>query len=678
VYLARICAFQVMELVAYPFAEGVRAFTTLCASRAEQAGTNQPFFEHASAAALWAIKLYEQKEREAAAKALAEGPSLALRALAFASQRAEEAGARARARAAEKLSELQARNAARQGRVNSALSDEAGTGNRRANQGDVPPKPLLLAVLKPPCSALEWEEMLPALRQAAASRGGIGSGVAGSTDAGLVVVGAGLDVCNGFYKHVPDDALANGKPFFRNDDRSVPFFQQTTIGWSDTEWTRKKGYPEGVGCWGIAYDGHHRYMARGDSPFPPTTGWEVREDPKWKYPSVAPTLDLAHMAVPHTERLLRGVHPEAVAKVLLALMQLDDCDESGLDAAAASAAHIRSQLVDDSSAESVSMREAKPEMCGDLDVILNDIPRTWLDWQIETVGESGRFSAEDLRVILDAQVCAAESDLGAVGYSQGMADLAAWLLMRPLSRTAAYSALRRFSSLPLLRLCWRLDLDEWDALGAAARALPCICRCITRALNPTSLPVARTLPLYLRSISPAGELHTALIRRDRPVVAAHLDRIGISAAIYLPEWLMPIWCRSLSEECVAVVFSLMLLEGDAVILLVASAVIACIEAELLATRDIAVARKLMSDAPQRISLPALVGALAACTLTQADLAPLCAFPNMEGLAPPGLARTLSSLQLMTNLAWDRSSLQPSPTSPAGHGEPESKAAIDMD
>ena len=672
-YLARICAFQVMELVAYPFAEGVRAFTTLCASRAEQAGTNQPFFEHASAAALWAIKLYEQKEREAAAKALAEGPSLALRALAFASQRAEEAGARARARAAEKLSELQARNAARQGRVNSALSDEAGTGNRRANQGDVPPKQLLLAVLKPPCSALEWEEMLPALRQAAASRGGIGSGVAGSTDAGLVVVGAGLDVCNGFYKHVPDDALANGKPFFRNDDRSVPFFQQTTIGWSDTEWTRKKGYPEGVGCWGIAYDGHHRYMARGDSPFPPTTGWEVREDPKWKYPSVAPTLDLAHMAVPHTERLLRGVHPEAVAKVLLALMQLDDRDESGLDAAAASAAHIRSQLVDDSSAESVSMREAKPEMCGDLDVILNDIPRTWLDWQIETVGESGRFSAEDLRVILDAQVCAAESDLGAVGYSQGMADLAAWLLMRPLSRTAAYSALRRFSSLPLLRLCWRLDLDEWDALGAAARALPCICRCITRALNPTSLPVARTLP-----ISPAGELHTALIRRDRPVVAAHLDRIGISAAIYLPEWLMPIWCRSLSEECVAVVFSLMLLEGDAVILLVASAVIACIEAELLATRDIAVARKLMSDAPQRISLPALVGALAACTLTQADLAPLCAFPNMEGLAPPGLARTLSSLQLMANLAWDRSSLQPSPTSPAGHGEPESKAAIDMD
>ena len=246
--------------------------------------------------------------------------------------------------------------------------------------------------------------MLPALRQAAASRGGTGSGGAGSTDAGLVVAGAGLDVCNGFYRYVPDDALANGKSFFRNDDRSVPFFQQTTVGWSDTEWTRKKGYPEGVGCWGIAYDGHHRYMARGDSPFPPTTGWEVREDPKWKYPSVAPTLDLAHMAVPHTERLLRGVHPEAVAKVLLALMQLDDRDESGLDAAAASAAHIRSQLVDDSSTESISMREAKPEMCGDLDVILNDIPRTWLDWQIETVGESGRFSAEDLRVILDAQV----------------------------------------------------------------------------------------------------------------------------------------------------------------------------------------------------------------------------------------------------------------------------------
>ena len=263
-------------------------------------------------------------------------------------------------------------------------------------------------------------------------------------------------------------------------------------------------------------------MARGDSPFPPTTGWEVREDPKWKYPSVAPTLDLAHMAVPHTERLLRGVHPEAVAKVLLALMQLDDRDESGLDAAAASAAHIRSQLVDDSSTESISMREAKPEMCGDLDVILNDIPRTWLDWQIETVGESGRFSAEDLRVILDAQVCAAESDLGAVGYSQGMADLAAWLLMRPLSRTAAYSALRRFSSLPLLRLCWRLDLDEWDALGAAARALPCICRCITRALNPTSPPVARTLPSHVRSISPSHLRSTYISAPFRPHTSAPL------------------------------------------------------------------------------------------------------------------------------------------------------------
>ena len=110
--------------------------------------------------------------------------------------------------------------------------------------------------------------------------------VAPPTGTSLVVRGAGLGVCNGLYRYEKEDA---GKPMFRNEHSAF-------ISWGDTEWTRRKGYPAGVGCWGIAYDGHHRYMARGDSPLPPETGWVVRTDPKWSEPSIAPTIDLARMA----------------------------------------------------------------------------------------------------------------------------------------------------------------------------------------------------------------------------------------------------------------------------------------------------------------------------------------------------------------------------------------------
>ncbi|KOO52956.1 hypothetical protein Ctob_015722 [Chrysochromulina tobinii] len=82
----------------------------------------------------------------------------------------------------------------------------------------------------------------------------------------VVVEGAGLGVCNGIYHPAPNDHQANGKPFFRNQ-------HGTTIGWQDSDWTRRHGYRAGIGCWGIGYAGHHRYMARGDSPFPPESAF---------------------------------------------------------------------------------------------------------------------------------------------------------------------------------------------------------------------------------------------------------------------------------------------------------------------------------------------------------------------------------------------------------------------
>jgi hypothetical protein len=171
-----------------------------------------------------------------------------------------------------------------------------------------------------------------------------GTEVPGSTEVGLVVTGAGLGVCNGFYRLVTETPeWANGNPCFQNA-------YGATIGWGDTDWTRKKGYPEGVGCWGVGYDGHHRYMARGDSPLPPTTGWVVREDPKWRYPSVAPMLNLARMA--------KGL---AAAAGHLEMMG------AGLDVCNGSYRYVPEDAL---SAEQVALASGKPFFCNEHGAII--------------------------------------------------------------------------------------------------------------------------------------------------------------------------------------------------------------------------------------------------------------------------------------------------------------------
>ena len=85
------------------------------------------------------------------------------------------------------------------------------------------------------------------------------------------VTGAGVDLCNGFYSfYVPEDALTAeraalgfGKPLFRNQHGAL-------INWSDTDWTRRHGHPAGIGCWGIEYEGHHRYVVTIDD-----HGWDL-------------------------------------------------------------------------------------------------------------------------------------------------------------------------------------------------------------------------------------------------------------------------------------------------------------------------------------------------------------------------------------------------------------------
>ena len=74
------------------------------------------------------------------------------------------------------------------------------------------------------------------------------------------------------------------------------------INWSDTDWTRRHGYPPGVGCWGIGYDGHHRYMTPGESAFPPGSGWVVRQDH-----GVAPAPQIARMSSQATQQALLAI-----------------------------------------------------------------------------------------------------------------------------------------------------------------------------------------------------------------------------------------------------------------------------------------------------------------------------------------------------------------------------------
>ena len=92
------------------------------------------------------------------------------------------------------------------------------------------------------------------------------------------------------------------------------------------------------------------------------------------------------------------------------------------------------------------------------------------------------LSAAELTRVLDAFVVAS-SDSG--GYTQGMADVVAWLLLHDLAGWQCFTILRSLVSRPLLRAAMSLDQACWDGISevyanhlapgvalAARRALP--------------------------------------------------------------------------------------------------------------------------------------------------------------------------------------------------------------
>ena len=98
-----------------------------------------------------------------------------------------------------------------------------------------------------------------------------------------------------------------------------------------------------------------------------------------------------------------------------------------------------------------------------------------------------------------------------------------------------------------------------------------------------------------------------------------LEQCGLSPAMYLPEWLMPLWSRTLRPEVYRVVWLLLLTDGDALLLRATLAVLACIAPQLLRCTELPDLRRLLSVGALEIDLPAFVGALERCVVTEHDL-----------------------------------------------------------
>jgi hypothetical protein len=225
-------------------------------------------------------------------------------------------------------------------------------------------------------------------------------------------------------------------------------------------------------------------------------------------------------------------------------------------------------------------RKGHGQLCADFDVIDRDVPRT-------TLPSGGRFRSwtpAELTQVLEAHLVA-ESQLPAgqgMGYVQGMADVAAFLLQR-LPPVTAYGALRRLCARPLVRTFFRLDTDEWLTLSS---------------------------------------VFSTLIGTYCPTVFAKLEQEGLEPALYLPEWLMPLWSRSLSVEAASHVFSLTLLEGDAIFVRAAIAALVAIEPLVLKCRDLPECSQVLSKAPRQVSFADFMRALEACPLDPSAIAPL--------------------------------------------------------
>lgn len=229
-------------------------------------------------------------------------------------------------------------------------------------------------------------------------------------------------------------------------------------------------------------------------------------------------------------------------------------DEACYERAAAQAAEMRERLEWDWDG---SLRRGNPRL-EELAVVAADVPRTCPELQ-----RSGSLDGLALQRLLDAIVVSAADGAGG-GYTQGMSDVAAFLLDHGrLKQWEAYACMRALSQRPLFHALSTLDQDCWAAFSQA---------------------------------------YTAHLRQHEPDVASHLAAVGLEPFFYLPEWLVSLWCRSLEADAARVAWGLLLLEGDLAITLRASlGVTTAIGPNILNCRDLTTCREICRDAPRRLS-----------------------------------------------------------------------------
>jgi hypothetical protein len=199
---------------------------------------------------------------------------------------------------------------------------------------------------------------------------------------------------------------------------------------------------------------------------------------------------------PNTRRLvLAGVPPSRQRALFeMVLVRGGTEDEASYEEAAAAALSLRERLEWDWDG---SLRRSQPWL-DEMAVVSADVPRT----SPESVRQ-GSLDASALQRVLDAFVAKSVGADGnrTYGYSQGMADVAAWLLSEhQLHPWQGHACLHALVQRPFLRAIMGLDQACWNALCASFDA-----------------HLARA----------AGEVGRAL--------ATHLQSVGLAAFFFLPE-----------------------------------------------------------------------------------------------------------------------------------------------
>jgi hypothetical protein len=342
-----------------------------------------------------------------------------------------------------------------------------------------------------------------------------------------------------------------------------------------------------------------------DVPMDPLVKWVQQILPNWQAKRLTAKVrrDVLEGAVP----------PSVVGSLWCSALGSTSNDEAAFEASQAAATKLRERLEFDWDG---ALRRADPQL-DDLAVISADVPRTSPEHQ-----RDGSLDASTLQGVLDAYVASSRPSPDFIpeashdGYSQGMADVAAWMLRNQLSPRQCYGCLHALSRQPLLRAVMGLDQACWGAVCA---------------------------------------VFEAHLGRGAPALHAHLGALGLQPFFFLPEWLVALWCRSLRDECCTLAWNYFMVEGERFLIASALGVTLALGPLLMQCPDLPSCRDVLSNGPRGMSVssfrdaathlvePALLQPLAPwMTLGPDSYGNASLGPNGSGGAPPTSTRRKSA------------------------------------